>query len=329
MASHPRASAFHQRGWLEALARTYGYEPFVLTTNSAGQRLRNAVLVCRVSSWITGKRFVCLPFADHCEPLLDDIDALREFVYWLTRECQLQGYKYIELRLLGQVLDLGYGLRPSHSYCFHELDIRPSLRQIFEGLHKDCIQRKIRRAEREQLVCELGRSDQFVTEFFQLLLMTRRRHQLPPQPRLWFRNLVECMGDNIEIRLARKHGVPIAAILTLKHRASVIYKYGCSNDKFRHLGAMPFLFWRLIEDSKTLGLETIDFGRSELDNNGLITFKDRFGATRKLLTYYRYSVAEKDGITTEWGLRAMRQIFSVLPDAVLSMAGRVLYRHIG
>jgi lipid II:glycine glycyltransferase (peptidoglycan interpeptide bridge formation enzyme) len=137
------------------------------------------------------------------------------------------------------------------------------------------------------------------------------------------------MGDNIEIRLARKHGVPIAAILTLKHRASVIYKYGCSNDKFRHLGAMPFLFWRLIEDSKTLGLETIDFGRSELDNNGLITFKDRFGATRKLLTYYRYSVAEKDGITTEWGLRAMRQIFSVLPDAVLSMAGRVLYRHIG
>ena len=29
---HPRASVFHERGWLEALVRTYGYEPFVLTS---------------------------------------------------------------------------------------------------------------------------------------------------------------------------------------------------------------------------------------------------------------------------------------------------------
>jgi lipid II:glycine glycyltransferase (peptidoglycan interpeptide bridge formation enzyme) len=137
------------------------------------------------------------------------------------------------------------------------------------------------------------------------------------------------MGGNIEIRFARKNGVPIAAILTLKHRASVIYKYGCSNDKFHNLGAMPFLFWRLIEESKASGLERIDFGRSDLDNSGLITFKDRLGATRKPLTYYRYPGAEKDGIGTERGSRTIRQIFSILPNAVLSTAGRLLYRHIG
>jgi hypothetical protein len=33
---HPAASAFHTAGWLEALRRTYGYEPFVVTTPARG-----------------------------------------------------------------------------------------------------------------------------------------------------------------------------------------------------------------------------------------------------------------------------------------------------
>lgn len=50
VARHPRASAFHQRGWLEALARTYNYEPLVLTSTPAGQPLREGIALCRVSS---------------------------------------------------------------------------------------------------------------------------------------------------------------------------------------------------------------------------------------------------------------------------------------
>ena len=32
---HPRASVFHSRGWLEALKRTYGYEPIVADHDAA------------------------------------------------------------------------------------------------------------------------------------------------------------------------------------------------------------------------------------------------------------------------------------------------------
>src|SRR5213082_411573 len=51
---HPNTSVFHDRGWLEALARTYGYELYVLTSAPFGQPLENGIVVCRVSSWITG-----------------------------------------------------------------------------------------------------------------------------------------------------------------------------------------------------------------------------------------------------------------------------------
>jgi len=89
VARHPNASAFHERGWLYALARTYGYEPLVITTSPPGERLTNGVVLCRISSWLTGTRLVSLPFADHCEPLLDDLGDLRKL---------LKYYRYTNLR---------------------------------------------------------------------------------------------------------------------------------------------------------------------------------------------------------------------------------------
>jgi hypothetical protein len=329
VARHPRASAFHRRGWIQALVRTYGYEPLALTSAPPGQALNDGIVLCRVSSWITGTRMVSLPFSDHCEPLLNERSESMEFTNWLRAECDRERWKYVELRPLEHMQDAGSGFQESGSYCFHVLDLKPSLEQIFSALHKDSIQRKIRRAEREELSYEAGRSEQLVDEFYRLLLITRRRHQLLPQPRIWFSNLVECMGDAIQIGLARKNGVPIAAMLTLRHRSSVVYKYGCSDEKFHQLGGMPFLFWRLIEESKAAGAEEIDFGRSDLDNQGLVVFKDRFGARRRSLTYSRYTNAEVRAAAISWNSQPVRQFLSILPDVVFSTAGRVVYRHMG
>lgn len=329
VARHPRASAFHQRGWIEALARTYGYEPIVLTSASAGEPLSDGIVMCRVSSWITGTRLVSLPFADHCEPLLDEGGEPLEFMNWLRAECNRRQWNYVEVRPLLAYKDVGHGLQPVGSYCFHELDITPTLDQLFRQLHKNSFRRKIRRAERERLSYEAGNSEQLLDEFFRLVLVTRRRHQLLPQPRAWFRNVIECMGSNAQIRVVRQNGAPIAAIFSLRNGPCVVYKYGCSDARFHCLGGIPFLFWKLIEESKASGAEKIDFGRSDWANSGLITFKDRLGATRRLLTYYRYTNPKsRDAMTTLGFLRSWKTIF-MLPEAVLSTAGRVLYRHIG
>ena len=328
VSSHNRASAFHQHGWLEALSRTYGYQPLVLTTAADSEPMRDGLVFCRVNSWITGTRMVSLPFADHCEPLVDGSGTLSDLLKRLEAERESRRWRYIEIRPLSQIADGQPGLQPSRSYCFHELDITPSLEDVLRGMHKDSIRRRIQHAEREGLVHETGRSESFVDQFYRLLLMTRRRHQLLPQPRAWFKNLVECMGDNIQIRLATKDGIPIAAMMTLRHRSSVIYKYGCSDERLHNLGAMPFLFWRLIEESKASGADKIDFGRSDLSQESLIIFKDKFGSTRKELNYYRYP-GEAKSKSAAWGERKIRQFFSILPDSISSIAGRLVYRHIG
>ncbi len=42
----------------------------------------------------------------------------------------------------------------SATYYLHRLDLRPSLDELYQGFHKDCIRRKISRAERESLTYE-------------------------------------------------------------------------------------------------------------------------------------------------------------------------------
>jgi len=329
VARHPKASVFHQRGWLEGLARTYGYEPSVLTTAAPGEALKDGIALCRISSWVTGTRLVSLPFSDHCEPLLGEMGELPNFINWLRAGGAPKPFDYVELRPLSVADSLSCGLVPSSSYWYHELDLTPRIEQIFQGMHKNSFKRKVRRAGRERLSYESGRSKKLLDEFYGLLRITRQRHQLPPQPRAWFGNLLESMGEKCQIRLTRKDGFAIAAMLTLQHRSCVVYKYGCSDEKFHSLGGMPFLFWKLVEESKAAGIEKIDFGRTELKNEGLITFKDRLGTNRKLLTYHRFVNNPVRGRANFFDSPRLRQFASYLPKVISSAAGRVLYRHIG
>jgi hypothetical protein len=308
---------------------TYGYRPMVLTSTPHGKPLSDGIAFCEVKSWITGNRLISLPFADHFEPLLNESRDSFDLKEWMRAECHQHNWQYIELRPLSSDMHSNGSLVPCRSFWFHTLDLTSSLDQIFCDLHKSCIQRRIRRAERELLSYEKGCSEELLNDFYRLLMITRRRHHLLPQPLAWFKNLIAFMSPNVEIRLVRKDGILVAAILTLCHGRTVVYKYGCSDERFHHYGGMPFLFWRLIEESKAIGAEQIDFGRTELDNDGLIEFKDRFGTSRRRITYLRYpeSAREKDVVASY--PHAIRSLFSVLPDALSSRAGRMVYRHIG
>ena len=328
--AHPAASVFHTPPWLEALRLTYGYEPVVFTTSPPQSRLTNGIAFCRISSWLTGRRMVSLPFADHCEPLLETDDASQELVEFLRALIKGNNWKYIEIRprsssLLAQVSCREKG----SSFCFHVIHLDAPVEALFSNLQKSSIQRSIRRAEREGVTCEKGRSEALLSKFYGLMLKTRRRHNLPPQPISWFRNLISCLGERLTICLASKSGEPIASILTLSHRATLVYKYGCSDERYHNLGPVPLLFWDAIREAKENGLHEFDLGRSDLTNPGLITFKTRLGAKASTLEYVRFSAAQSAPAVEDRGMRMAKRLFSCMPNGLLTTAGKLLYRHIG
>jgi CelD/BcsL family acetyltransferase involved in cellulose biosynthesis len=326
--SHPRSSTFHTANWLRALLAVYGYEPVVLTTCPPRARLTNGLVFCRVSSWLTGRRLVSLPFSDHCDPLVDRSDEFDEILLQLRRSVDNGKWKYLEIRPIScrysDRADLSKGIR----YKLHRVDLRRSLQDLYHNFHKDCVQRKIRRAERESLQYEEGASEELLHKFYRLLVMTRRRQYLPPQPLDWFRVLISSFGAALKIRVASKDGKPIASILTLSHKKVMTYKYGCSDSAFNNLGGMALLFWKLVQDSRQQGLEELDLGRSDIDNDGLITFKEHWGATGTDIQYLSYP-AEPPGLPSAWKTKWARYVVSMMPDPALEAIGQLAYRHIG
>jgi CelD/BcsL family acetyltransferase involved in cellulose biosynthesis len=327
--NHARASVFHSIAWLEALQRTYGYNPIVFTTSPPGARLENGLVFCRVESWLTGRRLVSLPFSDYCEPLVDVAEDFQVLFVALEEHLQREKWRYVEMRPYCSLPgDIG-GFRSTKTYCLHQLDLTVDLDTLFQKFHKDSTQRKIRRAERESLTVEEGRSNVLLDTFYRLQLLTRRRHQLPPQPKCWFRNLIDCFGEALKIRVASKDMRPAAAILTLRFKDTLVYKYGCSDSLLANLGGTQLLFWRSIQEAKQSKLRLFDLGRSDEEDDGLIIFKDRWGAKRSTLTYLRYPASACRLPTGGWKLQVANRIFAHMPDAFLSAVGSLLYRHVG
>lgn len=326
---HRYGSVFHSIPWLEALRRTYGYDPVVYTTTPPAQELSNGIVFCRVHSWVSGSRLVSLPFSDHCEPLANPLETA-ELTDSLRASRHLKRWKYIEFRPLHPAAAAHTSdLARTESYSLQILDLRPSLDHLFRNFHKSCIQRKIQRAQRENLTYEDGRSDRLLKKFYDLLLLTRRRHGLPPQPLTWFRNVVACLGDRVLIRIASKNGQAVASIITMQYKDALTYKYGCSDSLFNNLGGNSFLFWKAIQDAKRDGLARFDFGRSETDNRGLINFKQNWGAVTTPLEYYRLPARPPFHLNSGWRSRIAKSVFSIMPDTLFAATGKLLYRHIG
>lgn len=330
---HPQASVFHSSAWLQALTRTYGYRVVAYTTSPIGHDLQNAIVFCNIESWLTGRRLVSLPFSDHCEPLLDSEDCLRPLAAALEQDAEREGWRYIEIRPI-KALNLPTSLhRSGICYSFHELALAPDLNTLLRNCHKGSIQRKIRRAEREHLTYREGSTEYLLECFYELFILTRRRYSVPPPPREWFANLIESFGAALKIRVAFLGNQAVAAIITIRHKNVLVYKYGASDPRFRNLGSMHFLLWKSIEEAKDCKLESFDLGRSDLHQPGLEIFKTRWGAAQSTLAYSRYGISgnlhHALDLSSDWKLRAARLVFAHLQPGLLSSIGGMLYRHAG
>lgn len=329
---HPRASVFHTVKWLRTLRLTYGFETVAFTTSPPRSELENGMVFCQINSWLTGRRLVSLPFSDHCEPLCDSGEEIDFLIRYLQAMLEHENWKYMEIRPINgnfsEVSGAG-GFVPAGEYLFHALDLRKPIDELFRGFDKDSVQRRIRRADRSELEERCGRSADLLKDFYRLFVMTRRKHRLPPIPHAWFGNLLDAHGDELEIRMSYKDGIPIAAILTLQFRSTVYYKYGCSDARWNKFGATPWLFWKAITAAKQRGATQFDLGRTESDNQGLIAFKNHWAPQPTRLVYWEFPQNRRIGARDPWKLNFAKRVFSFMPNTLLKLAGRALYPHIG
>lgn len=324
------ATVFHTTEWMSVIRDTYGYECRVLATQGPDRVLTSGLPYCVVDSYVTGKRLVSLPFSDYCAPLGDRSSDAARIVIGMKQIAAVTQSRRVDIRGCDGIDASGsLGLVPIERFLRHTIDLCGGIRIVEQRFHKDCVRRRVRKAVRAGIDSISGTESLLVDDFYELLVLTRRRHGYPPPPKAWFKNVAKAM-PGVEFSVAYREGVPIAAIVTLRLHNVVYYKYGASDVRCHHWGAMPLLYSEMIGKAINAGAEYVDLGRTEPSNKGLVDFKERFGAVASCVQYWRFgSEPRKESRMSRWIDKTGRFICARTPLVLLPRIGTLLYPHVG
>jgi CelD/BcsL family acetyltransferase involved in cellulose biosynthesis len=265
--SEPDVLPFHLPPWSALLAEAYGFRPRVAALVDQGSVTGGLPLL-----ELRRRRWAALPFTDVCPPLGDAAAITRALD-------AARGRARIEVRApLPGSPDAVVGLR-------HVLALAPD---VYERFHPSQVRRNIKRAEREGVVVrEAAREEDLTQTFYALHVRTRRRLGAPVQRRRFFsllwRHVLE-PGHGYAL-LAHHDGRPAAGAVFLAAGRTVVYKYGASDERLWSVRPNHALFWAAIRRSCDEGRTRFDFGRTDLDDDGLRAFKLAWGAAEEELVY--------------------------------------------
>jgi hypothetical protein len=323
----PNYSFFHTSEWAQVLWKSYGYKPYYFVDVEDG-KVDSILPVMSINSCITGKRGVSLPFSDHCEPLVYNGNHFKVVIDNALNFGRKIGWKYIELRGGGEYLQTEC---TSESFRGHIIDIQSGIEKLFGSL-RDSTRRNIRKAEKEDVSIRIASSPDSVKDFTLLNFITRKKHGLPPQPESFFKafyKYVIATGHGF-ISLASFKGKTIAASVFLLAGKKALFKYGASDEEYNHLRANNLVMWHAIQRCHALGCESIDLGRSELQNRGLNQFKAGWNPKEFTIHYYNYSFLRNKFVRSERvNVRSWNNIFRKLPIPICKAIGSLSYRHFG
>jgi hypothetical protein len=324
VALHRDAGCFHTSAWAKVLHQTYSHHPFYLRF-SCGRRLAALIPLMEVRSPFTGRRGVCLPFSDSCEPLIFNPEARPLVPDQLVRFARERRWRYLEIRG-GRSLQLSAS--PATKFYEHTLDLCSGSEELITRFASP-VRRAIRKAERSGVSVLIVRNRQAIGDFYQLHVQTRRRHGLPPQPASFFLNIHEhIIRPGLGFIVVARYGSrPIAAAIFFRFGKNALYKYGASDKRFQEFRANNLVMWHGIQVLAHAGAEKLHFGRTDCENDGLRRFKLSWGTQEEALNYFRVDPSGRE-YAARHDSAFHKRIFCRLPLAFNRLAGSMIYPHL-
>ena len=319
----PGATIFHHPAWIDLVCRTYRYAAAGVVVLEADEPVAG-LPVALVDSRLTGRRLVALPFSDQCPPLVlpgAPRDAVGHLAGALERERARLG---IPLEVRAPVPEAGTSVE---RFVTHRLALEAGRDAVERGFRSSA-RRNVRAARARGVTVERRTDTAALRLFYDLHLRTRRRLGVPTQSWSFVGGLAPLLAAELGwIGVARVGDRPAAAAVFLRHGRTLTYKYGASHEDFLALRPNNAVFADAIAHACELGLGTLDFGRTDLDQEGLRRFKASWGADETPLAY-TYA-GRKPPAADAHGPGLLAEVIRRAPLPAGRLIGRLAYRHVG
>jgi CelD/BcsL family acetyltransferase involved in cellulose biosynthesis len=325
VSSRPESMMFHHPSWASLLAECYGYRPFVLVSLDGEGRADGGIPFMDVSSRLTGRRWVSLPFSDYCAPLWTTPSVLDALVGYLCDRYEAKDIPRVEIRSL---IASRPGVFHDDGYVLHTVKLMGDPDAMMKSFDKTRVREPIRQAARRGVEIRRATAKSDIGLFYEMLVETRRRHGSPVQPRrffdlLWDRVIEKGFGF---LLLAYKDGEPVGGTVYVHYHGTLTAKYNASAPRHWKLRANNSLYWSAIKWGCENGFTRFDFGRTERWNQNLRDFKTGWGAVEEPLVYSTIADREPKHGRGRFD-RLSKFIIRRSPPIVCRLAGELLYRH--
>jgi hypothetical protein len=336
--NHPFGQIYHLSSWKTILESCFkhikGY--YYVLRDIAGNEIEAGLPVYKVRSWLTGNRLVCAPFATLFDPLVSSSSQLNVLSKALIEASHQLNCSHVEIRTheAGRYFE-NTDYAASRFFKLHYLSLDSSPDALRRNFHRTCVRQRIARAEKSGLRLKIADQKSDLLDFYNLLIMTRIRRGLPPQPFSFFRALWDEFRplNLLTILIAQKDGQSIAALLLLTFKDRVSVEFAASNEAFRCYSPIHYLFWKAIKLAHEKGFRIFDFGRTSPNNVSLMDFKERWGTESIDLAHFYYPRQVADGNDRKeenWKYSIIHELISLkIPPAFKKFIGAMCYRHMG
>lgn len=295
--------------------------------NSNTLELTGILPLAKVKNFLSGSKLVSFPFSTHCEPLIAENLIKRVYDEFYSEQ---RNYHYMELRSLDYSCTMKEAAL-NENYLIHILELNESEDNIFQEFHGTSVRASIRRAEKNRLTFEINNSTFGLKAFYSLYTDLRKRLGLPFLPYKFFNSIYTNLikDDRIFIPLVKYENSIIAAGFILKFKDTYYLEYTASDNSRFNLYPNHKLFWEIIKIAIKNKAKYVDFGRTEVNNNSLITFKEKWNTKRRYLKYWKISNKGMENTIAGNKKSFIIKINKHIPKSLLKLQGKILYKYNG
>jgi CelD/BcsL family acetyltransferase involved in cellulose biosynthesis len=322
------ATIFHHPDWIAPLMQAYGYTPASLGCFD-GETLVGVLPLLEIRSRLTGRRAVSLPFSDYGGSVAVSEDVHARLLEAALEHGKERGLGYVEMRC---EVEHAHAVACG-AYKRHQLELGNDPALLMKAFDKSQTQRGLNKFLKSGGVVRRHTGQEGLQAFMRLNYLTRRKHGLPPQPDRFFDGFQKHILDRGKgfVSLAMMGEDVLAACVFMRYKDTLYYKYGASDDDGLVHRPNHGIMWDAMQYGIGEGLRILDFGRSDLDGEGLIKFKRGWGTIETDITYAQVGTAGRPAAGGSGGglLDRLKPLIQRMPVPVLKVIGQILYEHVG
>lgn len=315
--AHPDATIYHTLEWRDILYNEYRFKPMYLMAKEDGKVV--GVFPILLLKNLRGRRLVSLPFSIYGGPLADGAEITSALI-WKCMEMVKEGKaSSVEIKPHTHIGDNVAELEAVECGIGTTIDLAAGIDILWKRLTD---RNDVNRAVREGLSFSISDGDT-LDRFYRLQLMTRKRLGLPIPSIRYYRSFFDKMSGRVKLGLVEKEGIPAAGGLFFVHKSTILYALGASDQKYLHVRPNDLLIWEMMKWGCEKGFKVFDLGTTQMNDRGLMHFKEKWGGKEALVKRYFYPAVQK------LSNREGSVLLKMLPLPVSKVMGPNVIRYLG